>query len=226
MEILEAQAFIAIPNERHLLHRFLPGAAFGENEPRTHGFASFTRLSVAKADRVREGFGAFGIAMSEQWANEHGIQPVVYVHPEGPVFQILKQLFQAGWADYASRRSDLADGDTASLHRGMAGVMIGSRTWASLLQLYEYLQPAFGGEEYYQQQEWRIVNPQPATFNSSTREGMLKEAIQQLSIWRIHQIDFSPEEVEYFVCPRTRRRHLRDKLPADYRQVPIRSLER
>jgi hypothetical protein len=152
--------FAWFPNRRHLTELLIPDRDFSKREPQQFGMISFTELEPASADPHRRQFGTFGIEVSERWTAENGVQRVIYVDERGPLTDALRVLFGIGYAD-VTRRIEQHPNDAGWLmayeNKHAAGAVAGSSLWAHLLQLWEYLEPAFSAP----QREWRIVTPYP-----------------------------------------------------------------
>jgi hypothetical protein len=197
---------------------FLDEDAFASNEPQKFGMVSFTQLSIEQAEAHRQQFGAFGIAVSWQWALRNGVERVLYVGANGYLFETWKFLFQSALKDLRARASDRQDGcwDMSIHNRAMAAVM-GATAWATLLRLYEFMQP----DTHAPQVEWRVVQSQPFHFSSSKKEEQIAQALALADTWKVANLVVVPDDVSFLVCPEGCIDELRGQLPAAFQDVRI-----
>jgi hypothetical protein len=212
--------FAWIPNRRKLATLLIPQHDFSRREPQQFGMISFTELEPTQTRAHRERFGAFGIVVAERWALECGAQRVIYLDDEGPLTVALGVLFEIGYAD-VTRRIEYPD-DAGWLmayeNKNAAGAIAGSRLWAHLLQLWEYLEPASSSA----QREWRIVNPDPLYSLSENKS----EAIAQISppqSWAkfTNVLAIQRSEVVALICRGTDMERLQSQLPPEYASIRI-----
>lgn len=212
--------FAWIPNRRRLTELLIPERDFSKREPQQFGMISFTDLEPADADPHCELFGTFGIVVSERWAAENGAQRVIYVDEQGPLTDALRVLFAIGYAD-VTRRIKHPD-DTAWLmayeNKHAAGAITGSRLWAHLLQLWEYLEPASSAH----QREWRIVNPQPLYSLSEDKAKAIAD-VSPPQNWAksINVLPIARPDVVALVCQGVELVRFRALLPDAYRDLRI-----
>jgi hypothetical protein len=103
-------------------------------------------------------------------------------------------------------------------NKRVASAIAGSRLWANLLQLWEYMEP----ERNSQQREYRIVNPDPF-YSLSTDKAEAIRSVSPPQGWAKHTnvLAVSPADIVRLVCPIGERRHLRAMLPEEFKDVKI-----
>ena len=212
--------FAWVPNRRDLMPLLVPEHDFSRREPQQFGMVSFTELETEHAGAHTACFGRFGIVVTEEWARANRAERVIYVEKEGPAYEVWRSLFAVGFRDVKSR-IEYPD-DAAWLmsfeNKAAAGAIAGSRIWATLLQLYEYMESA----EFSSEREWRIVNPDPDYSLSQSKS----EVIRQVSPpqgWaqKKNLVPVSHRDVEAFVCPRNEYGRLLDSLPDGYQDLTV-----
>lgn len=203
--------FAWVPNKRHLIHDLVPTHDFREREPQEFGMVSFTDLTPSQAADHRAKFGKYGIVVSNEWANKHNAQKVLYVDRQGPVFDSLKWLFMQAYEKLKNdmRYPDDAGWQMAFSNRAMTGIA-GAQLWGNLLTIYEYIELS---ENSYQS-EWRVVNPSPLYGFGKTKKDIIDNVSPPLG-WaqHIHVIKITPGDVAGFVCPATQKDEFASKLP-------------
>lgn len=224
LKILENDAFWFIPNDRKVLDRLLPDDDLGEHEPQRFGATSFTSAPVHLGEQVRADFGEYGIAVSGEWAEANGAQPVIYVPRNGPLVADLRELFGAGLDGLRIEEAERAGDPRAKLmgsvpHKRIVGRMGEGALWSVLMTLFEHMEPA----ENAHQQEWRVVQQEPFHFNEDTKEGHLQEAARDADWPRLRQLEFRPEDVKFLVCPNGEAPQLKADVPYRYRGVLVRT---
>jgi hypothetical protein len=212
-----AHGFAWIPNRRKLAELLIPQHKYSRREPQQFGMVSFTELEVPAARAHRHNFGHYGIVVSSDWALRHGAQRVIYVDDEGPITAALRILFEIGYSD-VSPRIEYPDDAMWLMAYENKNAVPGSRLWAHLLQLWEYLEPASSAT----QREWRIVNPQPMYSLSENKS----EAIAHVSPpqnWAkfTNVLPFQRSDVMYLIAQKLEVESLRCKLPRGYENIPI-----
>jgi hypothetical protein len=214
--------FAWVATSRELAQLLMPKHDFAKREPQQFGMICFTELSPSEASRQLRIFGRFGVVVSDRWAAQHNAQRVVYVEKEGPVVSALRALFEIGLADL-ERRIQYPDdtGWTAGYHnKAVASGVVGSRIWANCLTLWEYLQPA----EHAGEREWRVVNPMPHYgISKDRREAISLVAPPQGWSKYINVVSIQRPDVDALVCQRGDEKALLAALPAEYRDVRVRT---
>ncbi len=208
------------PNPRRLTHLLMPLHDFSKREPQQFGMISFTENDSHHAKAHCEEFGFFGIVVSDKWATEKNAQRVIYIEEHGPATEACRNLFAIGYRDVQQRIKYPDDGGwlMAYENKAAASAIAGSALWANLLQVWEYMEPAYVAQE----REWRIVNPEPDYSLSESKS----EAIRQISPpqnWpRFTNLVPIPRiEVEALICPPSRVPELTTFLPESYKNVTI-----
>jgi hypothetical protein len=148
------------------------------------------------------------------------VQQVIYIEEGSPALDAWQALLLTGLRDFEGRVQFPDDKFQTKMgfeNKAATGVM-GSMLWASLLQLYEYMESS----NFVDKREWRIVNPDP---NYSIRE-ITHAAIGQVSPpqgWAQHMNvgPVSPGDITKFICPRGEFREFQSALSAEYRNIPI-----
>lgn len=225
LKILENDAFWFIHNDRKVLDRLLPDEDLGDHEPQRFGATSFTSAPVHLGEQVRSDFGDYGIAVSGEWAEAHGAQPVIYVALDGPLVADLRELFQAGVTGLRRQAAEEAGEPlkaklTGSVpHKRIVGRLGPGALWSVLMTLFEHMEPA----ENAHQQEWRVVQQQPFHFNKNSKEGHLQEAARDAEWPQLRQLSFRPEDIEFLVCPNGQAPQLKAEVPHRYRGVFVRT---
>lgn len=212
--------FMWFPNRRRLTELLMPGHDYSRREPQQYGMVSFTEIEPREAAAHRESFGHYGIVVSSEWAARQRAQRVIYVDEAGPLTEALQTLFRIGYHDVTARIRYPDDGVwlMAYENKAAASAIAGSRAWASLLQLWEYLEPASCAA----QREWRIVNPEPFYSLSENK----KVAIARVSPphnWAkfSNLVPIKPEDVMALVCRPVDRSALEQNTPEPFRNVPV-----
>ena len=181
---------------------------------------SFTELTPDEAAEHHQAFGSYGIIVSEDWARTHKAQKVLYIDQSGPMFEALRAIFEEGYNDVTSkiRFPDDAGWQMAYTNKAVAGAITGSRLWAGLLQLYEYVEP----RENAYQREWRIVHPDPYYGYAKTKAEIIKN-VSPPQGWAtvLNVVTVRLEDVLGFVCPQEEQKHLRNTLPRIYNDKPV-----
>lgn len=202
----------------------LPEHDFSRREPQQFGMISFTELEPQYAARHASAFGSFGIVVSDAWARANRAERVIYIRDEGPAFDAWRYLFTLGYHDLKSRieQPDDAAWLMSFENKAAAGAIAGAMLWGTLLQLYEYMEPA----EHAHQREWRIVQPLPYYSLSESTE----EVVRQVSPpqgWAnfLNVVKITRPDIDAFVCPRCDQAALLDALPGEYEDVPVFPLE-
>jgi hypothetical protein len=219
VNILE-HGFRWMPNRRRLTELLIPQHDFAKREPQQFGMISFTEIEPECACQHNEVFGKFGIGVTDSWAREHQAQRVLYVNEQGPLKDALKELFAVAYSDLECRIKHPEDGfwrlayENKAAARGIAG----ARTWACLLGLWEFLEPAANAW----QREWRIVNPMPHYGLSEDKA----EAIAEVSPPRgwakdTHLIKVSPSDVVALSCPSDHRSELHARVSRQFSSIEI-----
>lgn len=212
--------FAWFPNRRRLTHLLIPWHNFSKREPQQFGMISFTENEPPHAKTHCNEFGFFGIVVSDKWANEINAQRVIYVDVDGPATDAWRNLFEIGYRDVQCRIKYPDDEGWLMSYENKAAAssIAGSALWASLLQIWEYMEPA----SVAWQREWRIVNPVPLY---SLNEKMA-EAIQQVSPpqnWAkiTNVVPIPRSEVEALTCPANLVTELMSALPENYKRINI-----
>jgi hypothetical protein len=210
--------FLLIPNSRNLIHKLLDEDDPWDREPQEWGMVCFSEVPVGAAEDHRSIFGRFGVAVSWSWAASNGIDRVIYVREDGPVFALWRFLFQSAYQDLKTRESSGSPswGGMSAYNRAMAS-SIGAAGWATLLRLYEFMQPQADSD----QAEWRIVNRQPFHFASRDKNQQIKQALEMSKTWQLANLRLHPRDVELLVCPKASVAELRAVLPEDFRHTSI-----
>lgn len=209
-----------MPRRRRLAHVLCPEHDFSRREPQQFGMVCFTDLVPPHTDAHCAMFGQFGIVVSEAWATQQGAQRVIYIDETGPIADALKVLFAIGYADVAHRIKYPNDGGwrMAFENKNAASAIAGSKIWAHLLQLWEYLEPANSAP----QREWRIVNQEP--FYGLSED--TAEAISQISPpldWAkdMNVLPCPRSAVQAVICRSSDRQKLQALLPPSYSDISI-----
>lgn len=212
--------FAWFPNRRKLTDLLIPGHDFSKREPQQFGMVSFTEMDPCEADEHREQFGSYGIIVSPEWAGRNAALPVIYVYDAGPMTEALKTLFELGYEDVRSRIRYPDDGGwlMAYENKHAAASIAGSRLWAALLQLWEYLEPFTNAG----QREFRIVHPDAYYSLSEDKREVIARVSPPMN-WAKHLnvVPLKPDDVLALVCPPGERRRVRESLPPDYTDVKI-----
>ncbi len=215
-----SNGFAWVPNRRNVISKLVPVHDFSDREPQQFGMISFTELTPDEAKEHRNRFGSYGIVVSEKWARKHRAQKVLYVDQAGPVFEALVEVFEEGYKDVSSkiRFPDDAAWQMAYTNKAIASAVAGSRVWAGLLQLYEYVEPI---ENSYQR-EWRIVHPDPYYGYAPTTAEIIKSISPPQGWAKVHNVAMvEPKDVVGFVCPRDEQDALKNSLPDEYGSKPL-----
>jgi hypothetical protein len=198
----------------------MPQHNFLHREPQQFGLVAFTEVAPDASEPIRRVFGNYGIVMSFDWAHRAGVQRVMYIEPDGPVTEGLIQLFAAGYDDVSAkiRHPDDAFWNMAYENKNVAAGVAGSSLWASLLTLWEYMEPA----KYSYQREWRLVNPDPNYGLATNR----REAIRNIDPpenWAkvVNVVPFKPADVEGIVLPKEANREVANILPQGFKNTRI-----
>ena len=218
-EIL-TNGFAWVPNKRNLISSFLPEHDFYEREPQEFGMISFTELKSNEASALRDTFGSFGIKVSESWAIINKAQKVLYLDDDGPLFDAIKNIFQIGYHDLKSRIKYPEDAawNMSYTNKAMASSVAGAGLWASLLQLYEYMEPIRNSYQH----EWRIVHQLPLYGYKDTKSEVI-ENISPPKNWSkfIHVLKVFPSDITGLVCPEGKESEFREYLPNEYKSHDI-----
>ena len=223
VSILE-NGFVWAAKRRHLIRDFLPEHDYKKpkREPQQFGLISFTALPPEHAAAVRNRFGRFGIAVTAEWAVERNIGQVVYMPPVGPVFDVLKSLFELGYKEMKDSVQHPEDGMwTMGFENASAAASInGAMLWANLLRLYEFLEPA----HYAEQCEWRFVNSTPMYSIKEKPKASVADVVPAKN-WALVDgllaVKIRPPGIAYLVTPIGKASELRDRLPSDFADVHI-----
>lgn len=217
--------FAWFPNRRHLTRLLIPEHDFTKREPQQFGMISFTEMQPEEAEAHREQFGSYGIIVSGAWSGRNAALPVIYVNEFGPLTEALKAIFDIGYKDVTARIRYPGDEGwlMAYENKFAAGAIAGSRLWANLLQLWEYMEP----EGNSNQREYRIVNPDPF-YSLSTDKAEVIKSVSPPEGWGKHTrvLAIQRADVVALVCPAGERRKLRAILPSEYVDVQIREVGR
>ena len=220
LEGILANGFAWVPNRRDLMPFLVPEHDFSRREPQQFGMISFTELEPEYTSSHTEDFGPFGVVVSEEWARANRAERVIYVQNEGPAYEAWRSLFTVGYRDLRSRIKypDDAGWLMSFENKAAAGAVAGAAIWATLLQLYEYMESA----DFSCECEWRIVHPDPYYSLSQSKN----EVIRQVSPpqgWaqRLNVLPVSRRNVEGFVCPRNEYDRLLDSLPDGYQDFTV-----
>lgn len=214
--------FAWIPNRRQLIRSLVPEHDFSRREPQQFGMISFTEASPEDAGWGTFPFGRFGISVSEEWSLRNKVERVIYVPEDGATFMAWRALFKLGYRDLIAHIN--YPDDKAWLmsfeNKAMAG-SIGAMSWAYLLQLYEYMEPAANAY----QREWRMVHPHP--YYSLVEDKL--EALARVSPpqgWGefLDVVKITPADVRALICPRSEHQALLAAIPMVYRDIKIRTL--
>lgn len=212
--------FAWIPNKRNLISSFLSEHDFSEREPQEFGMISFTELKADEASVHRMTFGSFGIKVSESWAKKHKAQRVLYLDKKGPLFDAIKNIFQIGYHDLKSRIEypDDAAWNMSYTNKALASSGAGASLWASLLQLYEYIEPISNSYQH----EWRIVQQLPLYGYKNTKSTII-DNISPPTGWSqvVHVLKPMPSDITGFVCPEGREMDILKCLPREFRKHKI-----
>ena len=216
--------FAWVPNRRNLISKLVPAHDFSQREPQQFGMISFTELGPDEAAEHRKQFGSYGIVVSENWARNHWAQKVIYVDQSGPIFDALTEIFEEGYNDVASRIRfpDDAGWQMAYTNKAVAARVAGSRLWAALLQLYEYVEPL----ENMHHREWRIVHPDPCYSYPPTKAEIIKN-VSPPQGWAtvLNVVRVQRDDVLGFVCPKVEQHRLESVLPEAYQTKPVVTVE-
>jgi hypothetical protein len=212
--------FAWFPNRRNLTDLLIPGHDFSKREPQQFGMISFTELEPREADEHRQEFGSYGIVVSPEWAGKNAALPVIYVYDAGPMTETLKALFKLGYEDVRSKIRYPDDGGwlMAYENKHAAASIAGSRLWAAMLQLWEYLEPFTNAN----QREFRIVHPD-AYYSLSENKSEVIARVSPPMNWAKHLnvVPVMPQDVLAILCPPGQQTRLRESMPPDYVDVKI-----
>lgn len=199
----------------------MPSHDFTTREPQQFGMISFSDLTREEARVQSSTFGAYGICVSAQWAENRLAQPVLYIDAKGPVATALRTIFELGYRECKARIRfpDDAGWTMAYENKTVASAVIGATLWANLLQLYEYMEPSTSSRE----REWRIVNPQPDYGLAGKRLNELIKDASPPQGWAqyINVVKVSPQDVEFIVCPSNEEDAVRTAVPPAYASVAL-----
>ena len=215
--ILE-KGLLLVPSPRELIREFIDDPIFADNEPQEFGMASFLELGGTEPlPAHRSLFGPVGIALYLERAIELGAQRVIYVPPDGPVFDTLRWLFRLGHQELVRSRGGAAGFPMAAISKAMAMVSR-AQLWVHLLTLYEYLQPA----DYAGEVEWRIVNKIPFHHNSKRKEEQVEALLAMPAGWRVGcSIRLHPSDIAALITTPSTEDAIRKSLPDGFGDVPI-----
>lgn len=98
--------------------------------------------------------------------------------------------------------------------------MLGASEWAWALRLYEWMQP----EKDTAEDEWRIVQGQPFTFNPSIddRQGLVEEALGVAKTWGLTGLKVETHDILCVLCPEGQGEAVRRRLPDEFQSVRVR----
>lgn len=214
-----ANGFAWIPNSRNLISTLVPNHDFSKREPQHFGMISFTENQPAHSQSHRKQFGDFGICVSAAWAHRNDVNRVIYVAKEGATLEAWKGLFAAGYREVHARVADPEDtGLLMAYHNKAVAGICGAAVWASLLQLYEYMEP----EENSHQREWRMVNSIPDYSLDKPKHELIRQ-VSPPQGWAKHLnlVQISSTDIDGFVCPAAQRDALINALPNSCKNIPI-----
>ena len=214
-----ANGFAWIPNSRNLISILVPNHDFSEREPQHFGMISFTENQPTDSQRHRKQFGDFGICVSDAWAHRNNVTRVIYVAEEGATLEAWKSLFAAGYREVRARVANPEDtGLLMAYHNKAIAGICGATVWASLLQLYEYMEP----EENSYQREWRMVNSLPDYSLDKPKHELIRQ-VSPPQGWAtvMNLVQISSADIDGFVCPSGQRNALVNVLPPSCRGIPI-----
>ena len=215
-----SNGFAYVANQRDLIANLVGFDSWEGKEPQQFGMVSFhERLNTPSARHLGQ-FGQYAICVSREWAVRHGASPVLYVGSSGPLFDSLQSLFVAGY-DQVKRQIASYGGDAMhqmAYHNRYQARVIGADLYDAVLGLYEFLEPLRNSY----QNEWRITHPYPH-YGISENAARAVEEVSPPEGWAqvLNVIRISPPDVRYLVSPNGASEALRDKVPDQYRDIPI-----
>lgn len=207
---------------RDLMHFLVPQHDFSEMDAQQFGMICFSERTPTTCFSDTQNFGSFGITVTNEWAQKHKAQPVVYLDTSGgPFAESFKKVFQIGYDDLKRRIDFPRDKcQTAAFHnKHAAAAVVGAHLWASLLQIYEYLEPSINSSE----KEWRLVYPLPNYTHANSRIEDIIENASPPTGWGIHTdvVPIENKDVKRLVCREADKYELIEKLPPDFNSTPI-----
>ena len=211
--------FAYVPNKRGLISDFLPNHNFEEREPQQFGMISFTGLPLINAKKHKNDFGKYGVIVSNEWANSHNIQKVIYIDNKGPVFESLQNLFKQGYDDLIHksmlREKEVSEMSFTNKERAK---IAGGYIYSNLMQLYEYMEPIHNSY----QQEWRITHPSPYYGYAKTKEEIIQNVSPPKNWAKIlNVLPVKPKDISGFVCPEKDMAVLQNILKPEIKSVRI-----
>ena len=214
------------------------------------GIACLTEIPVETSALHRngcgaiDGFGNFGIAFKRMWAERRNFQPVIYVPPSGPIYEIIagelckfRERVDANLGSAA--QSKIASGNSRTDYFLLAYKALMAPTPARMLiQFAEF-------DDIRHEMEWRsVLSFVPYEDGDKTQQ--IKTAAEPTSpethgwlhyantdqeprdddpyglLQEGQVLTFSENDVAFFMCPEEKQEALRAELPAAYEQHEIR----
>lgn len=211
--------FAWMRNDRVVIQSLLPDVDFSEREPQSFGQICFTENTFETNKDHTKFFGSYGIQVSLKWAEEHNIQPVIYIPDNGPILESFRFLFQQTFQK--AQAEELFPNDTARqkwiVSSAMAGVT-GKPVYKRLLDLYQFMEPA----QYSAEREWRIVNPNTDWSIPHDRKTTIKN-ISPPKGWGnvLYTLPIRSDDIVAFVCHEKDKNDLFSSLSEEFKGISI-----
>lgn len=137
---------------RFCLENFSPLLNRSDNAEFAIPMVCFCDLPLSRTEAHLATYGRYGIGLTKEWGRRNGVTPVLYVHPESPLYQNLSSLI-----GQLRTRALTASADGA-------GSLL-----SDVLEVVCYMKPYEGpfyrggtykeGVRFYNEREWRYVPP-------------------------------------------------------------------
>ncbi len=160
-----------------------------------HPMVSFCDIPLSQSYKHFAAYGRYGIGLSKEWANQQGINPVLYLEKESLITQTIGKLL----ADRRSSKSDLTEEQKMNILQIKSFV----KNYSGPLKRKEINDPNY---RFYDEREWRLV-PTKETLGdanfSINLENYQKDKDGYNSKINSLRFNFLPEDISYIIVDRT-----------------------
>jgi len=161
-----------------------------------HPMISFCDIPLSQSYKHFDAYGNYGIGLTKEWANEKGVNPVLYMEPNSSVSKTLGK--------FLSERRNKADTNlTTSQRNDILRIRCFAKNYSGILKRNKINDRDY---KFYDEREWRLVPEKDVLGNekfSIDRKSYLKnKALYNQSISKI-RFTFLADDISYIIVNKT-----------------------
>lgn len=161
-----------------------------------HPMISFCDIPLSHANRHFAAYGRYGIGLSKEWANQKGINPVLYLDKRSSVSKSLGELLK-------DRRKRKESNLTIEQRNQLLRIKAFTKNYSGPLKRKDVDNPNYN---FYDEREWRFV-PSKAELNGAKFSITLSKYLRNKDLYNDSiaslKFTFFPSDISYIIVNKT-----------------------